>query len=216
MPSPISTDDIYVTLGSPWVPTYIIDDFIYYLVGEKFPSGAENRLCVRFDKDTGLWEIPNKGRFRYTKQSVKNHSTYGTKRMEMLYILENTLNMKTIAIHDTVPCPANKSGKATVINEAETVKALERQERMIEAFKKWVWTDKDRKDTLIRIYESKYSSIRNQQAYWTRHVTYTFRQSLLTKYLSRYMPPSTMVTGCRYGICATGPYCHYKRNPLFP
>ncbi len=162
MPSPISTDDIYVTLGSPWVPTYIIDDFIYYLVGEKFPSGAENRLCVRFDKDTGLWEIPNKGRFRYTKQSVKNHSTYGTKRMEMLYILENTLNMKTIAIHDTVPCPANKSGKATVINEAETVKALERQERMIEAFKKWVWTDKDRKDTLIRIYESKYSSIRKR------------------------------------------------------
>lgn len=162
MPHPISSDEIYVTLGSPWVPPYIIDDFIYYLVNDKFPRYSAETYSTKHDKTTGIWEIPSKSRFRYTKHSVKDHSTYGTKRMGMLEIIEHTLNMKTIAIHDTVPCPANKSGKASVINEAETVKALERQEKLINAFQKWVWLDSDRKETLIRIYESKYSSIRKR------------------------------------------------------
>lgn len=33
MPPAVKSNDIYITLGSPWVPTWIIDEFIFHLFG---------------------------------------------------------------------------------------------------------------------------------------------------------------------------------------
>ena len=70
----ISVDEIYVTLGSPWVPTDVIDDFIAYMAfGESlrseraltyFKQVACGDYAVRHDELTGIWDIPEKTRFR--------------------------------------------------------------------------------------------------------------------------------------------------------
>ena len=169
--SDIPTEDIYVSLGSPWVPADVIDDFILHLIGldpknGQYPKSAEpfltDAFSVRHDDITGLWSIPNKTRFRKDHQHGKyeqlNYSVWGTKRMDMLYLLENTLNMRTLAIFD-VPDPTKKT---RILNQRETVKILEKQEKMIAEFKSWVWQDETRKKRLQSAYCRRYGNIKRR------------------------------------------------------
>ena len=161
----IDPKDIYVTLGSPWLPTDIIDDFIIHLLGER-PSNEEmyygKEYAVRHDEVTGIWEIPKKDRFRKAKEHGKyenvNYNVWGTKRMDMLYLLENILNMKTISISDA----KDEEGKIRVINQTETLKILEKQDQMIEEFKNWVWAHEGRKKRLQAAYCRRYGNIKKR------------------------------------------------------
>ena len=161
LPPTVATKDIYVTLGSPRVPTDIIDDFIEHLFGRRFTywHNGENIYAVKHDELTGTWEIPNKTRYGH---SVKDTKTYGTDRLEALYILERTLNMKSVAVTDEVTCLTNSSGKKRVVNKEETVLAIEKQQKLTDEFKKWVWRDEKRKERLENIFENKFSCVRRR------------------------------------------------------
>ena len=164
LPPTVAAEDIYITLGSPWVPSDIIDDFIEHLFGGYSGYRYDNEdypeyLSVKHDELTGTWEIPQKNRYRY---NVASTETYGTSKLEALFILEKTLNMKTIAVKDTVACQTNASGKKLVINKGETLLALEKQQKMIKEFQDWVWKDEKRKERLERIFENKYSCVRRR------------------------------------------------------
>ncbi len=167
----LSTDEIYITLGSPWVPPDVIDDFILHLIGldkvrGNYPKAAEPFLtkeyAVNHDEVTGLWDIPNKTRFRkahnHGEYEEFNYFVWGTERMDMLYLLENILNMKTLAIYD-YPDPQKKT---RLLNSNETVKILEKQDAMIAEFKKWVWQDEERKERLQGAYCRRYGNIRKR------------------------------------------------------
>lgn len=161
LPPTVAADDIYVTLGSPWVPTDIIDDFILHIYKRNHLNSRDNAdlIAVKHDEITGSWEIPLKTRYNH---SVTDTKTYGTERIEALHILERTLNMKSVTVTDTVPCKTNTSGKKRIINKEETVLALEKQQKMIAEFQKWVWTDEKRKKRLEDIYESNFSCVRGR------------------------------------------------------
>lgn len=154
LPDTVAAKDIYITLGSPWVPIDIIDDFISYILKTPFTGTMHDEL-------TGTWEIPYKSDYNYRCSVAATH-TYGTSRMPALYILEKTLNMKTVAVKDEVICHTNASGKKRVINKSETVLALEKQQKMIKAFQKWVWTDEKRKERLEMIFENNFSCVRRR------------------------------------------------------
>ncbi len=167
----IPIEDIYVTLGSPWVPADIIDDFILHLIGlgpidGGYPKSAQPFLNenyrVRHDDVTGLWVIPEKTRFRKSHEHGKyeqfNYSIWGTERMDMLYLMENILNMKTLAIFD---CP-DASKKERFLNQQETVKVLEKQEKMIAEFKNWIWQDENRKKRIQGAYCRRYGNVRKR------------------------------------------------------
>lgn len=152
----VGTDDIHVTIGSPWVPTDIIDSFIYYLFGDwmKNYSHTIDRTIfnTRYDETSGTWEIPHKNRYW---RNIANDTVYGTPRINGITILEKTLNMKNLAISDTV----TKNGKKVAkLNKSETLLAREKQGKIIKAFQNWIWKDPNRKERLVRIYEEKYCS----------------------------------------------------------
>ena len=161
LPPTVATKDIYITLGSPWVPTDIIDDFIEHMFKRKYDCSHNgvNVYAVKHDEITGTWEIPFKTRYYH---SVTDTKTYGTDRLEALYILERTLNMKSVAVTDEVQCLANASGKKRVVNKEETILAIEKQQKMIEEFQKWVWKDKERKERLEIIFENQFSCVRRR------------------------------------------------------
>lgn len=158
LPAPIPAKSIFVTIGSPWVPADIYDEFIEHLLGKcRFAYGP---MCeVKHDESTGTWEIPFKSRYG---ANAFSYSTYGTPRMEALHILERTLNLKSVSVTDEVPCDTNKSGVKRVLNRAETAAAMEKQKLMIAEFRKWIWTDKDRRERLVEIFEDKYGSYRKR------------------------------------------------------
>lgn len=157
LPPAVSSEDIYVTLGSPWVPTWIIDQFIGYMIGGRYYNDYSG--MTKHDELTGTWEINNKGFYNY---GVESTFTYGTTKIQALHILEKTLNMKTVAVYDTVSDPKSSSGKKRVLNNKETMLAAEKQQKMIKEFQSWVWKDGRRKETLERIFEERYSSVRKR------------------------------------------------------
>lgn len=149
----LTTDEIYISLGSPWIPPDIIDDFIQFLLGKPFKY-----ICVEsrvlHDEVTGSWEIPYKSRYAL---SADSYSKYGTRRMEALHILERTLNMRDVAVMDEVDDPKDPSKTRKVINEAETILAIEKQKLIIDKFQEWVWQDEQRADRLRAIYEDRFA-----------------------------------------------------------
>jgi len=163
LPPAVSTKDIYVTLGSPWVPSDVIDDFIESLLcppktyGYKQDTSDCMRTC--HDELTGTWEIPHK-----TYRCANSHANYeyGTNRINFLTILEKTLNMKSVVIFDEVTSYVNKSGKKKVINKAETAEAMEKQKKLVKAFRDWVWKDPKRRERLETIYEERFSCVKRR------------------------------------------------------
>ncbi len=162
IPAPVATKDIYVTLGSPWVPTDVIDDFIDYLFGNashgnRFRVFSDFRFCrVIHDEITGTWEIPNKSYYKYD-WGVSN--VFGTEKIGALHIIERTLNMKTVSVTEEI---STADGTKRVINRPETVAALEKQKLIIKEFRDWVWKDSKRKKRLEKIFEEKYSCVRRR------------------------------------------------------
>ena len=150
---PLATEDIYVSLGSPWLPADVVDEFIQYLLGKPFKYiCVESR--VQHDELTGSWEIPYKSRYA---MSADSYSKYGTRRMEALHIIERTLNMRDVAVFDEVEDPKDPLKTRRVLNEAETVLAIEKQKIIVDKFQKWVWQDEQRKERLQAIYEDKFA-----------------------------------------------------------
>lgn len=154
IPKTVATDDIYVTLGSPWVPADVIDAFISDIFQDTSHLNKE-QYNTKHDEATGTWKIPQKNRF---SGRLLAEETYGTKRINALHILERTLNMKTVFVTDEVSSLTNKSGKKRVINKTETLLALDKQNKLIESFKDWVWKNPSRAERLKRIYEERYCS----------------------------------------------------------
>lgn len=101
-----SSKDIYIILGSPWVPCEIIDDFIRNLIFREceFDFDVANTINTRHDDLSGTWKIENKSLPRKSKYQGQFRGflfeNFGTSRMDALTLLENTLNMKTIKIVD--------------------------------------------------------------------------------------------------------------------
>jgi len=167
----LNENEIYITLGSPWVPAEIIDEFIKYMVTDRQPDNTLRKkyenLCfhgdfeTRHDECTGEWIIPHKNRLcaRELCNMADKADTeiYGTRRMNMLTILEKTLNMSSISISDTTFL-----GK-TIFNSRETIAALERQKYMINTFKNWVWADPKRAGILKAAYCRKYCCNRKRE-----------------------------------------------------
>ncbi len=161
LPPALTNRDIYITLGSPWVPPDVIDAFIREVFGDWMGGWVHYTSLEIFqtkhDALTGSWEIPFKA--RYPRGNVRVTSTYGTSRLNALHILERTLNMKTVSVTDEVR--QNGSGKRT-INQAETILALEKQQEQIRAFQSWVWKDPRRKARLEAIFEEKFTCVRRR------------------------------------------------------
>lgn len=162
LPPAVAAGDIYITLGSPWVPSDVIDDFMVHLFGDPLKHcnySDKGRIAESYktvhDEITGTWEIPCKSRYHH---SVGVSRTYGTEKLEALYILEKTLNMKTVSVTEE----ASAFGKKRTISKAETVAAIEKQQKLIKAFQEWVWTDAARKERLETIFENNFGCVRRR------------------------------------------------------
>ncbi len=147
LPPRVPSAAIYVSLGSPWLPTDVVQDFISHLMGG-------NCDCeVLHDPGTGTWNVRGKGKYRHRPES---RQIFGTKRALALDIVEDTLNGRPIRVTDEVDCPDNKSGKKRVLNAEETLIAVERQQRICGAFDAWVWSDSKREKRLVDLYNHRY------------------------------------------------------------
>ena len=82
---------------------------------------------------------------------------YGTARANGTSLLEQALNLKTPVIYDTV---SHGGREERVVNQEETLAAREKQKRIKEAFRSWVFADPERTERLVRVYNDTYNNLR--------------------------------------------------------
>lgn len=153
-----SAKDIYITLGSPWVPCEIIDEFIRYILFKEYEYDQDLAFSIktRHDDITGIWKIEGKNLPRKSVYQGRYRGflfeSYGTSRMDALTLLEIILNNKTIKIMDKIEDPIGLKKEVSIMNRNETLKILEKQEKINKEFKDWVWKDERRMNILISSY----------------------------------------------------------------
>ena len=90
-------------------------------------------------------------------RSVAATTDYGTERANGVWLLEQALNLKTPVIYDTV---VHDGKEERVLNQEETLAAREKQKQIKEQFKGWLFTDPDRTERLVRLYNDTYNNLR--------------------------------------------------------
>ena len=166
----INSDDLFVTIGSPWLDKKYLIQFISEVILEnKFPK---LELEIKHDELTGSWTITNihnyyvyqNGRYVYLRPRKNSNTTskYGTKDMDAFSIIQDTLNQTNIAVYDTVNVDAvdeygrHKTKQSRVKNTTKTLEAIEKQELILREFQNWIYADEERKEDILRTYSNRF------------------------------------------------------------
>lgn len=155
-PTDLTASEIFVQLGTTWLPEEIVQQFIYEFLDT--PMWARQNIKVNYSKFTSEWNVEGKS---YDRSNVKAYSTYGTSRINAYKIIEETLNMKDVRIFDYIEDDEGK--KKAVLNNKETQIAQAKQELIKQGFKDWIWNDPNRREKLVRLYNEKFNSIRPRE-----------------------------------------------------
>ena len=163
-PKDLTASEISVRLGATWLPTDIVEKFMFELLDT--PRYMQWNMKVHFSPYTSEWNIENKS---YDRANVKAYNTYGTGRVNAYKIIEETLNLKDVRIFDYIEDDEGK--KKPVLNKKETAIAQAKQELIKQAFQDWVWADPTRREKLTKLYNEKFNSIRPRE-YDGSHITF--------------------------------------------
>lgn len=164
-PKDLTASEISVRLGATWIPTDIVQQFIYEFLDT--PRYAQWKIKLHYSPYTSEWSIENKS---YDTSNLKVYRTYGTDRINAYKIIEETLNLKDVRIFDYVEDEEGR--KKPVLNKKETTIALQKQELIKEGFKEWIWKDPQRREKLCKLYNEKFNSTRPRE-YNGSHITFS-------------------------------------------
>lgn len=147
-PEDVLPGDIDANLGAPWIPESDIQTFAAHLFGVE----ADGIQVAHLKKDA-VWCLD----CGYSAEhSVAATAEYGTPRANGTWLLELALNMKTPTVYDPDPADSEKR----VVNQEQTLAAREKQKLIKEKFKGWIFSDPDRTERLVRIYNDLYNCMR--------------------------------------------------------
>ena len=144
LPQDLPATEIDVRLGACWLPPSDVQQFTHELLG--VPSGVQ----VGHIHALGSWHVTANWE---AKGATANTTDWGTNRYTALELIEETLNLKTPTVYDYVD-------KKPVVNAQHTEAAREKQERIKERFKEWIWQDDSRRERLCRLYNDTFNHSR--------------------------------------------------------
>ena len=148
-PEDVLPGDIDANLGAPWIPERDINVFAAHLFHVE-PSSVP----VAHLKKDAVWSLePDYA----AKVSVAATSEFGTERANGTWLLDLALNMKSPTIYDTID---HGDREERVVNQEATMAAREKQKLIKERFRSWVFSDPERTERLVRIYNDTYNNLR--------------------------------------------------------
>ena len=148
-PEDVLPGDIDANLGAPWIPERDIQSFAADLFHVQKSS-----IPVAHLKKDAVWSLDAD---YAAKASVSATSDFGTQRANGTWLLELALNMKSPTIYDVID---HGDREERVVNQEATMAAREKQKLIKERFRSWVFTDPERTERLVRIYNDTYNNLR--------------------------------------------------------
>ena len=154
-PSPVKASDIAVRVGTSWIDKELYKEFFCELIG--MPYYYRDGVELYYNKHDGSWRID---RTQYARNygGMNVTSVYGTSRANAYRLFEDCLNQRSTQIYDTVLDADGREKR--VLNNSETVAAREKQNKIVEAFKDWIFKDPQRRDELETVYNRLFNQIR--------------------------------------------------------
>ncbi|MEO8426129.1 MAG: DEAD/DEAH box helicase [Verrucomicrobiota bacterium] len=144
-PEDLSATEIDVRLGASWLPPDVVKQFIHKLLN--ISSGVE----IGHIHALGTWHVNAEWEAR---TATANTTDWGTDRYTGLELIEDALNLKTPTVYDL------NADKKPMVNAQATEAAREKQERIKESFKEWVWAEDSRRERLCRLYNDTFNHTR--------------------------------------------------------
>jgi N12 class adenine-specific DNA methylase len=151
IPPDIAPGQIEVRLGTHWIPTADVNDFLFEVLGAEEPrwSRAGNQF-VRCVSETAEWVVE----VQPIVAAAKNFGDWGTHRAAAIDIVLDLLNGRLPKVVDEL-----EDGRR-VVNQQETLAAQEKGEALQRRFVEWLWSDADRSERLARFYNDTFNAIR--------------------------------------------------------
>ena len=157
-PKELDASEIEVRIGATWIEPHYMEDFMREVFETPRNLLDKNEIAILFSDATGEWRVKGKNADR---GNALVNVTYGTGRRNAYQILEDSLNLKDSRVYDTV---IDEDGRKTrVLNKKETTIAAQKQETIREAFKEWVFRDRERRQDLVQKYNKLFNSIRPRE-----------------------------------------------------
>ncbi len=150
-PVKLEASDIELKLGATWIPEQYIKDYINQIFKVKQDYYSRFDMKVLYNNKLSKWVIENKPFSR----NLEMTEIFGTKRINAIELLEDTLNLKNVTIYDK-----EYGSDERIVNKEETMKARQKQEEIKESFSNWIYKDIERRDNLVRIYNRKFNQIK--------------------------------------------------------
>lgn len=144
-PEDLLPSQIEARLGAAWLPDTDVEDFVSSLLGGK-------SVEITHSPQVGAWFVDSSPEARV---SVANTTEWGTARYSAIDLIVDALNLRTPTVYDVEPETLKR-----IINATETEGARDKQEKIKERFKAWLWEDDERRERLCRLYNDQFNSVR--------------------------------------------------------
>ena len=155
-PSPVKASDIAVRVGTSWIDKELYKEFFCELIG--MPYYYRDGIELYYNKHDGSWRIDRTTGYVRNFRTMNVTSVYGTERANAYRLFEDCLNQRSTQIYDTVLDADGREKR--VLNNSETVAAREKQNKIVEAFKDWIFRDPERREELEGVYNRLFNQIR--------------------------------------------------------
>ena len=153
-PEPLTASEIAVRLGATWVDKAYYKQFYCELIGMFRYEYSDVELF--YNPHDSSWRLDQTPGVRYSTQ-MKQTEVYGTKRAPAYRLFIDAMNLKATTIYDTI----EEDGKEKrVLNQAETIAAREKQNKIKEAFAEWIFKTPERRGELEATYNRLFNRTR--------------------------------------------------------
>lgn len=141
LPKPLKPHEIKARLGSGWIPTQYIEEFVKEILPGVSPQ-------VTYIPKLGTWKLSIRNKWAIP---AENTTRWGTNRKGALELIEMGLDAQTPVVYDEL-----EDGKR-VINREATIAAQAKLEELKTHFVTWLWKDHDRAEQLAKIYNERFN-----------------------------------------------------------
>ena len=144
-PIDLKPSEITARLGAPWIPTDVIEAFV--------AETMEVTTTIHHTVAVASWTIDKVPFIGH----VSSSSVWGTPRRGAADLIEDALNSSIPKIYDTIRDIDGSERRE--LNTTDTEAAKEKLAAIKSTFETWVWTDSERADRLVRIYNDAFNNL---------------------------------------------------------
>lgn len=161
LPARLTHDDITAKLGSAWIPTGVIRDFMIDTFGlntqPNITDGGMRSLTVSHDETTGNWQVNASLASKLDEETIRKYGLGTGAGRNPFEIVSGALNATTSNL--TKPDPNDPTGKKRVRDPQATALLYQKRHTIEQAFTEWVWADPARTRMLEDVYNERFNRI---------------------------------------------------------